>query len=415
MSATPTTPIITADIQKRVAAIESELNSTLKQRDDAIHGMTVARVAQQHILFLGPGGTGKSRQVREFVEHIDGAVHFEIALDETTDPGQAFGPPDIPAMVKDGKNRRVVTGMLPEATDAFVDEIFNSNSPVLHSLMPIMNERIFHNNGMPSAVPLRCLYAGTNKLNADSDLAAFFDRLHLRYVVKYIDSRKDQADMVGEEIARLSVKGRGTGTGLATSKTMVTLAELDQAHNESLRLGVPDDVMDLFQDLHAELLKEGIVVSDRRVVEGMVAVLANAWIRGHEVVRASDLDILANMWWIIQDQMTQVRQIVLDVANPGEKAGLDLTKEFRKLEDSLNQARADGMDDERLRRLGVEMIRNSDKLLKDADEARSLVLASGEIPSRLDEVIDKVAEFKSRVGAEVFNLSADTQGKLKKA
>lgn len=274
--------VISTDIQGRVQQIITEQQQVIQQRSDVIHGYWVARVAQQHLLMLGPGGTGKSFLVRDAVSHIEGANLFEVALDETTDPGQVFGPPDIPAMVKDGKNRRVVTNMLPEATDAFVDEIFNGNSPVLHSLMPIMNERIFHNNGMPSDVPLRTLTAGTNKLNADADLAAFFDRLHIRFVVDYLDSRTAQVDMIGAAIARMSVLGRGTGTSLATTKTMVSIDELDQAHQESLSLSVEDTVMDLFLDLAAELRGKGVIISDRRKVEGMAAVLANAWVRGHE-------------------------------------------------------------------------------------------------------------------------------------
>ena len=408
-------PVITADIQQRCAAIVDEMRATVKDRNDVIYAMMVARVAQQHFLMLGPGGTGKSFLVRDFVRHIDGAKHFETALDETTDPGQVFGPPDIPAMVKEGRNRRVVTNMLPEATDAFVDEIFNGNSPVLHSLMPIMNERIFHNNGMPSDVPLRSLYAGTNKLNADSDLAAFFDRLHHRYVVDYVKSRKDQSDMVGEAVARLAMLGRGMGTSLSRTPTMVTLAELDQAHNEALSLTVDDVVMDMFLDLTQTLKADGVLISDRRKVEGMVAVLANAWLRGHESVKAGDLDILAGMWWTVKDQSDQVRQAVLAIANPGEKAALDLTKDFREIEASLRQAQSNGTDAARLSRVGVEVIRTADKILGEANTILAKAVAAGASTQRLDELISRVVDFKRQVGADIFNLTPENVADLNKA
>lgn len=405
---TATTPVITADIQQRVQAIIDEQNQVIKSRSDVVEGIWVARVAQQHLLMLGPGGTGKSFLVRDMVSHIKEATLFEVALDETTDPGQVFGPPDIPAMVKDGKNRRVTTSMLPEATDAFVDEIFNGNSPVLHSLMPIMNERIFHNNGMPSDVPLRSLYAGTNKLNADADLSAFFDRLHLRYEVGYIKSRTDQSDMISEAVARMSVLGRGTGTNLSATKTMVSLAELDQAHAEALSLSVPDGVMELFLDLSDELKAKGITISDRRKVEGMIAVLANAWIRGHEDVMAGDLDILANMWWTLLDQRDEARQVVLAVANPGEKAAIDLTKEFRKIEESLATTQNSGADPERLRRVGVEVIRDSDKLMRELDGHIQKTQSAGGNLTKLRDLESRVLEFKKRVGVEIFNISPDT-------
>lgn len=395
--------LIDTGIQQRVQQIIAEQNATIKQREDVIHGLWVARVANQHLLLLGPGGTGKSMLVRDAVSHIDDAVHFETALDETTDPGQVFGPPDIPAMVKEGKNRRVVTGMLPEATDAFVDEIFNGNSPVLHSLMPIMNERIFHNNGMPSDVPLRSLYAGTNKLNADSDLAAFFDRLHIRFAVDYVKSRNDQADMIGDAIGRMAMHGRGTATSIAATKTMVTLAELDQAHTESLNLNVDQAVMDMFLDLAAELRAEGVHISDRRKVEGMAAVLANAWIRGHEDVKAIDLDILASMWWIVQDQVDTVQKIVLAAANPGERAAVELLEEFRKLDKEYREASRE--DETRRRRVSVEIIRNIDKLIAEGEEHKAKAAAAGSTVSKLDTVTDKATQLKVKIGEEVFGLT----------
>lgn len=415
VSTTEKTPLITTSIQERIKKIIEEQNAVVKGRSEVIHGLWVARVSQQHLLMLGPGGTGKSFLVRDAVSHIEDAKHFEIALDETTDPGQVFGPPDIPAMVKDGKNRRVVTNMLPEATDAFVDEIFNGNSPVLHSLMPIMNERIFHNNGMPSDVPLRSLYAGTNKLNADADLAAFFDRLHLRFEVGYLRGRSDQQDMVGEAIARMAVLGRGTGTSLAASKTKVTLDELDQANAESLGLSVPDGVMDLFLDLSEELKNKGIVISDRRKVEGMAAVLANAWIRGHEEVKAADLDILAHMWWTLLDQRDEARQVVLAVANPGEKAALDLMKDFRKIEESLNSSQSSNADPDRLRRVGVEVVRDADKLMRELTEHITRTEGAGGDSTKLRALETKVTDFKKRVGVEVFNLSPDSITNLRQA
>lgn len=406
---------ISTDIQQRIQKIMSEMNDVIMDRKDVIHGFWVARIAQQHLLMLGPGGTGKSFLVRAATGHIEGAKLFEVALDETTDPGQVFGPPDIPAMVKEGKNRRVVTNMLPEATDAFVDEIFNGNSPVLHSLMPIMNERIFHNNGMPSDVPLRSLCAGTNKLNADADLAAFFDRLHLRYVVNFLDDREKQSNMIGSAIARMAVLGRGTGTSLAANKTMVTLDELDQAHQEALSLSVPDTTMDLFLDIQAQLKGEGVHVSDRRLVEGMAAVLSNAWLRGHETVQPGDLDILANMWWTLQDQIPIARKVVMEAANPGEKAAMDLAKDMREIEATLNNAQSSGVDEDRLRRVGVEVIRNTNKLIAEAEGHLNKAKTAGADFSKLEDLVNRAQDFKQRVGADVFGLTPENSATLTQA
>lgn len=403
----PTGPVIDQTIHAAINQIIDEQNLVIKERAEVIRGSWIANIGQEHLLMLGPGGTGKSFLVRDTVSHIDGSQYFEVAVDETTDPSQVFGPPDIKAMVEDGKTRRVPTGMLPEATHAFIDEFFNANGPLLHSIMPALNERVFHNNGQPSAIPLRSLFAGTNKLNADADQAALWDRIHLRYVVGYIGDRKSQADMVGDAITRMAQSGRGTNTSLTgVTKTLVTLDQLDQAHREALALDVPDPVLDLFFDIRDEL-QHGtakIQISDRRAVEGMAAVMANAWLNNHTTVTVGDLDVLANMWWAVQDQMATARSVILAATNPGEKAALDLLDGLDDLKKEVKQANDSDLDASRKKRVGVESVKNADKLLNEAKTHLAKAQAAGTSTTRLTEVIKKTEAFKVEVGMSIFNL-----------
>lgn len=396
---------INQDINERVNKIIDEMNDLIRERASVIHGAWVARIAQEHMLMLGPGGTAKSFLARDLSGHIEGANFFEVAFDETTDPSQVFGPPDIKAMVEDGKTRRVVTGMLPEATDAFLDEFFNGNGPLLHSVMPVLNERVFHNNGNPSPVPLRSAIMGTNKLNADADQAALWDRVHLRYVVDYLGDRKNAADMVSAAVARMAIVGRGVSTNINASKTMVSLAELDAAHKEALDLDVPDPVFETFFDIRDELKgSAGITVSDRRVVEGMAAVLGNAWLRNHEEVKIADLDILASMWWTVQDQAPAARGVILGAVNPGEKAALDLLDSLDGLKAEIHKAQQSDIDDSRKKRVGVETVKNADKLLREANDHLVKAKAAGADTTRIEECIAKADAFKIEVGKEIFGI-----------
>lgn len=392
-------------IRNKVVAAKNEMKDLIKERDTTIDGAWVARVAQQHFLMLGPGGTAKSFLVRNLVERITGATLFERAFDESTDVSEVLGSPDIKAMVEQGKTRRVLDGTFATATDAFLDEFFNGNGVVLHSVMPGLNERIVHNNGMPVAIPLRSCFMGTNKLNADADQAALWDRVHHRHVVKYVQDRDNLADMVGSAIARLSVLGRGTGTNL-TQQTTVTLEEMDQAFSESLGLDVDDVVMDTFLNIRDELQGNGVLVSDRRVVEGMAAVLANAWINGHEQVKVGDLDVLQHMWWSLQEHAPTARGIILSATNPGEKAALDLLDELDKIRTEVKGA--ESLDEERKRRVGVEAVRNCDRLLREAQPLLDKARAAGASTARIQETIDRAESLKIEVGKAVFNLDPTT-------
>lgn len=402
---------INHDIRERIVKIKEEQKQVVHEREGVVDGVWVARVANQHFLMLGPGGTAKSFLVRDMVSRITGATLFERALDESTDVSEVLGSPDIKAMVEEGKTRRVLDGTFATATDVFLDEFFNANGVVLHSLQPGLNERIVHNNGQPTPIPLRSAYMGTNKLNADADQAALWDRIHHRHVVKYVQDREKLADMVSGAVARLAVLGRGTGTALV-QPTTVTLEEMDLAFEQSLGLDVSDVTMETFLNIREELGGSGIVISDRRVVEGMVAVLANAWLNGHETVMVGDLDVLQHMWWPLQEQAATARGIILNATNPGEKAALDLLDDLDKIKGEVKGAEA--LDEERKRRVGVEAVRNCDRLLREAQPLLDKAAAAGASTQRIQEVIDRAEALKIEVGKAVFNLDPSTLQSMQK-
>lgn len=409
---TATAVKISEDIRLLIQTIIAEVNETVFERWELINGIWVSRIGQLHVVVFGPGGTGKTMLVHTTHEHIEGGVNFEVALDEQSVPDQVFGPPDIKGMVEDGRSRRLVTGMLPEATDGFIDEIMNANTTVKHSLQPIMNERVFHNNGRPNAVPLRQLLAGTNHNDCDTDpnLAPFFDRFHVRHTVGYLQQRESRFNMVTQAIARMGAIGRGTGTSFMGAHTKVTLEQLDVAHAEALALDVDDAVMNLYDDMWLELKGAGIILSDRRYTEGMVAVLSNAWLRGHENVQAGDLDILASMWWSLHEHAPEARGIILGATNPGEKLAMDLLDSLDAFKAELAKALDSSMDIDRQHRVGVEQVRNADKLIRDARTQIATSTAAGMSTARLEEVIGRAENFKLDVGKAVFGIDAAALG-----
>ena len=397
---------ISADINERFNKVITELNGDILERQDVIHGLCVARVAQLHVLFIGPGGTGKSYLTRSLTQHISDSTYFECAFDETTDPGQVFGPPDIKAMVEQGKNRRQYEGMLPEATDAFLDEFFNGNTPLLHSIMPVLNERLFHNNGHPMDTPLRQAVMGTNKLNADTDLAALWDRVHIRYSVESLKSRDSRQHMIEAAVARMARAGRGVAVGTGEEITKVTVAELDQAHAEALALDFPEDAFATFLDLHEELKGSGVEFSDRRLNDGALAVLANAWVRGHEAVTVGDLDILQSMWWTTLDQQAEASKIILGAANPGEQKAMELQDEIAEVVAEFEKIG----DPERKKREAVSVIAQVDKLTREADAVRKAAVAASASTRRVDEVLGRAAKFKRDVAINIFGMSPSDLG-----
>jgi MoxR-like ATPase len=384
--------------QQKIQAIISEQQATHYERTELVTAFWHAIIANQHLLMVGPGGTGKSFLTRDTAKRVTGAAYFEVAMDETTTPDQILGPPDIKSMVEDGKTRRVPDGMMPTAHIAFLDEFFNANGPALHSTMPLLNERIFHNNGKPVPIPLRTAFMGTNKLNSDVDQAALWDRVHHRHVVGYVSDRDHLHSLIDEAMLRQ------VSTYEDPSFTTVTLNEIDAAHDAAMSLPVSDIAFTTFLDIKEELERNGVVVSTRRLVEAMKGVLAMAWTAGHDEVKVGDLGILRHMLWTTQDQMSVVKTVVLNACNPGEKKALDLLDELDKFKVEYQQASE--LDEIKRNTAAIDIFKKAQRLIDEAQPLLDTATAAGASTQRISDLIDSAGTLREKIGVECFNMDA---------
>lgn len=88
----------------------------------------------EHMMMIGPPGTGKSLLARSICEHIEDGCYFEWLLNRTTDPSALLGPYSIKGMEQDMFVRKSVN-MLPDAHICFLDEFGKANEPVLNILL----------------------------------------------------------------------------------------------------------------------------------------------------------------------------------------------------------------------------------------------------------------------------------------
>ena len=152
-------------MRDKFLAIESELNAIYFEREEVIRGLLIGLLTRQHVLLLGPPGTAKSMLANDICSRIGGR-YFHWLLARTSTPEELFGPISLKALEADSY-RRVTTGKLPEANIAFVDEIFKCNSAVLNSMLSVLNERLFFNDGAPVEVPLQMAVGASNELPED--------------------------------------------------------------------------------------------------------------------------------------------------------------------------------------------------------------------------------------------------------
>lgn len=310
-------------------AMEQELNQAHLERPDVIRSLLVALLARQHVVLLGPPGTGKSRLVRDVCERIVGHF-FEWQLTRMSTPEELFGPISLQGLQQD-HYRRIATGKLPDADIAYLDEIFKASSAILNTLLAAMNERIFYNDGQAVPMPLSMLVGASNELPEDrEELGALWDRFLIRHVVDYV---KDPASFAA--LLQLSAH--------PAPGTTITVAEL-QAAQQAVETVDVSPVLPLFSHLRAELAKHGVIASDRRWRLSVSVVQAQAWLNGHTVADANDLTILQHVLWEEPDQRLAIAKAVLTLISPFDQEAQDILDDAK---DAYLKALATPEDEDR--------------------------------------------------------------------
>jgi len=188
-------PSSIASAAARVRAAVHSATAGLVERHQLAELMVLAAIAEEHLLIVGPPGTAKSAVVRRVAAALGGR-YFEYLLGRFTEPSELFGPVDL-RKLREGLVETDVTGMLPEAEIAFLDEVFLGSTAILNTLLGVLNERRFRRGHTDLACPLRLCVGAANALPEDESLAAFADRFLLHLFVDAVPDHQLEALLAG--------------------------------------------------------------------------------------------------------------------------------------------------------------------------------------------------------------------------
>ena len=173
--------------QARLKAIIATLEHGLVERHQSVRLCLLAALAGEHTLFIGPPGTAKSELARRLHTVFRDAKYFERLLTRFSVPEEIFGPLSIKAL-EDDRYERHTDGFLPDASIAFIDEVFKANSAILNALLTLLNEREFDNGAGRQLCPLISVVGATNDVPEDEVAEAFFDRFLVRLPVEAVSA-----------------------------------------------------------------------------------------------------------------------------------------------------------------------------------------------------------------------------------
>ena len=293
--------------------VRRRLEARYVGRREVIRVLQLAVVCREHVLLLGPPGTAKTDLVATFARET-GTEPFRSLLTRFTEPAELFGPLDA-VKYRDGSYAVQTANMLPQAHLAILDEIFQGSSAILNTLLALIGDRTFHNGPVTDAVPLLSLIGTSNELPLDPGLSAFTDRFLLRLRVEPVAGQQleellargsqIEAQRVAEAVARRRAPyaPREHWSSAFTPEHADVLSEaLAQVDTTAVR--------PVYAMLIKDLLRQGVTLSDRRIVQGLKLIAGAALLDKRRESRPADLWPLAHIWTEPGEDERAVREAV---------------------------------------------------------------------------------------------------------
>src|SRR5512134_3032070 len=266
-------------LANELAALLDELEHGLVERRLHVRLALLAALAGEHTLLIGPPGTAKSELARRLHLAFEDARYFERLLTRFSVPEELFGPLSISALEQD-RYERQTAGYLPQASIAFIDEVFKANSAILNALLTLLNERKFDNGAGRIACPLISAIGATNEVPAGEVAEAFFDRFLVRLPVAPVSAGGFRELLALDAHRPLRVTGA------------LVKAERDAIANAALEVSVPEEVATLLAELRQHLEGGQIYVSDRRWIKILALFRVAAAAEGRGELCLWDLSLL---------------------------------------------------------------------------------------------------------------------------
>ncbi len=300
------------------------LSEGVVERDRVLRVSLLGAIAGENVLLLGPPGTAKSLIARRLAGVFQGARYFQYLLTRFTSPDELFGPVSLRQLKENDEFSRKISGYLPTAEVAFIDEIFKASSAILNSMLTIINERLYFNGAQVVQVPLLVMVAASNEIPAEEELVALYDRFAVRLdvhpisdvenVLRMLRHPEPSGDWGVPEALRLTLDdvhavragARNTTLSPAVERVLVRVKRgVDELTDRA-----PDDAWRYY-------------VSDRRWRQAMRLLRAAATISGRDVVHVVDCGLLRHCLWNRPEDAPAIGDLI-DAALEEVAAGFEL-------------------------------------------------------------------------------------------
>ncbi|MCF0217898.1 MAG: AAA family ATPase [Malacoplasma sp.] len=309
-------------LSQKVTNVITKLCKNLAEREEALKLSFLCAMAGESIFMLGPPGIAKSLVSRKVADIFKNSRTFEVLMNRYSTPDEIFGPIDI-IELKSGRYLRKTEGYLPSAEIGFLDEIWKASSSIQNSLLMIINEKLFINDGRPVKVPLALLIAASNELpERNKGLEALWDRFIIRTYMKPIQDEEKLLKLIDNPVNILDEQE-------ITDEERLELSTLQRVAKNTYHVKIPKNVKKYISLLRKKIEEfnnkireinqnpndfDLIYVSDRKWKKIGSLLRTSAYLNGRMNVDVTDCFILEKVIWNNVSQIPEIEKMINDTA-----------------------------------------------------------------------------------------------------
>lgn len=368
--------------------LRKELNQWVFEREEVIDGILVSLLSRKHVVQIGPPGCAKSFVVDLMVSAFTGINYFSILLHEATPPEELLGGISLTEWRDKNVLRRNTEGRLPWAHVVNMEEMFNGPAPLLHTTHRIANERLFSN---PEEIqcPLISIIGSSNKLPEKGESAAFFDRIHLRYPVSYLQDTGAKKKLMLNRAIKPTIQVR------------LSLQDLQAMHLEVEQVEFPELIADALLNLEIKLAQElNLEISDRRRNDIVDVLRGYAYLCGDSVISEEHLSIVGYCLWNKPEQLANINAVIAAVGSPVSAKASEILDAANSLVKDIGQCPSDDISASKWQVTASGATKQLNSMIA---ELKSLLASnpqtSGSSTKKVQAAIKKVEKMRE----EIFN------------